>query len=189
MPKIEPKGIYFQLGYKRALWKTEDGKISLSIFPNDKGETHPYGFVEETDVIKFAQVQRALSKGQLTMLQAQPKKMVGKGIATDITNQHQEDLLRQEKALKLLKMSPEVFERALKEIASPKMISEAILFESQGKNKVGKKREPIMEQLKRKLESLGGITEFVEADGTVEGTLNPETQEGLGKTIDQPSAK
>lgn len=181
----EKMGFWVQLGKRQAMWRTEDGEIRLSNLPDDQGNIRSTAFIANEDTVHLPFVLRSIDMGVLVRLTEAPKSSVTKAPKIEnLTNKRDDEIINANKAKQLLRLSTESFNRTLETIVDDNLLRQAILLESSGKNKAGKKREVVLQALRERLEevggmaddpknrpsSLGGIVDYVEDEGILSNT-------------------
>jgi len=175
----EKKGIHFALAPRQAMWKTFDGSIALSIFPNEKGKARTTGYVETEDTVNYETVMRGIRTGVLIELKSAPEQSMQKVEVIDLTNKKSEETMALEKATLLMKMSAENAIRSINTVNDAAILRMAMKLEKSGKNAVRKPRPTIIAAITARLDSISGIEESVEKDGEIIA----EVSEGQGKGV------
>lgn len=143
--------IYFKLGKKRAIYKSQDGKIDLSRFTNKTN-----GKVSRNDEINLPGVIVAIRNGELIDTKKElHDKIEEKQNIVDVTNRAEERVKHKRDATELLrKLKKEELLERVDITKNPYLIAAMIEQESRGRNVSKRRREDVMKALKAKLETL-----------------------------------
>jgi hypothetical protein len=145
----EIETIYFKLGKKNAIFRTDNGDVDLSVFSGKTtGEL-------TSDSGSYKQVMYAIKIGILEKLKDKPSGKAEKPKEIDITSLQDDIAEQNQKAINLLKATKK--EDLLEKIPSMKninLVARLIENESRGKNISKRKRDDVLTALKVRLESL-----------------------------------
>ena len=176
------KTLYFKLADKRAVWRTPDGTISLSVFAGGNEKAPIGGTVSSTDRMNYARVLQAIDHGVLIMVskkETAPKKMPMR----EVTGVKERQAQIQMAAKAFVEMRIEQALMQMKDVGDPRVLTKIIEFESKGR-----RRKQLIDAAQEKLSTskASSLTEFVEEGKDIEAEFSPEQNTGkTGKTLEQ----